>query len=110
MTRRERRVLLASTVGFSMVLLDTTVVNVALGTIARDLHAGPTTLEWIANSYTLVFAGLLLSPGLAPARVGAGRVFPAGVGTFAGGSVLAALAPSAALLVGAQAVLGLGAA
>ena len=54
MTRRERLVLLASTIGFSMVLLDTTVVNVALGSIARDLSAGPTTLEWVANAYTLV--------------------------------------------------------
>src|SRR4051795_12560443 len=49
MTRRERLVLIASTIGFSMVLLDTTVVNVALGDIARDLHAGPTALEWVAN-------------------------------------------------------------
>ena len=110
MTRRERLVLLASTVGFSMVLLDTTVVNVALGAIARDLHAGPTTLEWVANGYTLVFAGLLLSTGLAADRVGARRVFLAGVATFAGGSVLAALAPTAGALVAAQAVLGLGAA
>src|SRR4051812_50203488 len=92
-----------------MVLLDTTVVNVALGDIARDLHAGPTALEWIANSYTLVFAGLLLSTGLAADRVGARRVFLAGVATFAGGSVPAAPAPSAALLGGAQAGLRLGA-
>src|SRR3954453_858307 len=110
MTRRERLVLLASTVGFSMVLLDTTVVNVALGTIARDLHAGPTTLEWIANSYTLVFAGLLLSTGLAADRLGARAVFLAGLATFAAGSVLASAAPTAAALVAAQAVLGVGAA
>jgi MFS transporter, DHA2 family, methylenomycin A resistance protein len=109
-TRRERLVLLASTVGFSMVLLDTTVVNVALGSIARDLSAGPTTLEWIANAYTLVFAGLLLSTGLAADRVGARTVFLAGLGTFAAGSVAATLAPSAAALVAAQAVLGVGAA
>ena len=110
MTRRERLVLLASTLGFSMVLLDTTVVNVALGDIARELHAGPTTLQWVANAYTLVFAGLLLSTGLAADRVGARTVFLAGLATFAGGSVLATAAPSAAALVGAQAVLGVGAA
>ncbi len=110
MTRRERLVLIASTVGFSMVLLDTTVVNVALGSIARDLHAGPTTLEWVANAYTLVFAGLLLSTGLAADRIGARRVFLAGLATFAGGSVLASAAPTAGALVAAQAVLGVGAA
>jgi DHA2 family methylenomycin A resistance protein-like MFS transporter len=110
MTRRERLVLLASTIGFSMVLLDTTVVNVALGDIARDLHAGPTALEWVANGYTLVFAGLLLSTGLAADRLGARRVFLAGLATFAAGSVLATLAPTAGALVGAQAVLGIGAA
>jgi DHA2 family methylenomycin A resistance protein-like MFS transporter len=109
-TRRERLVLLASTVGFSMVLLDTTVVNVALGAIARDLSAGPTTLEWVANAYTLVFAGLLLSTGLAADRLGARTVFLAGLATFAAGSVAATLAPSAAALIGAQAVLGVGAA
>jgi MFS transporter, DHA2 family, methylenomycin A resistance protein len=110
LTRRERLVLLASTVGFSMVLLDTTVVNVALGSIARDLSAGPTTLEWVANAYTLVFAGLLLSTGLAADRLGARAVFLAGLATFAGGSVAATLAPTAAALIGAQAVLGVGAA
>jgi DHA2 family methylenomycin A resistance protein-like MFS transporter len=109
-SRRERLVLLASTVGFSMVLLDTTVVNVALGSIARDLSAGPTTLEWVANAYTLVFAGLLLSTGLAADRLGARAVFLAGLATFAAGSVAATLAPTAAALIGAQAVLGIGAA
>jgi MFS transporter, DHA2 family, methylenomycin A resistance protein len=109
-TRRERLVLLASTLGFSMVLLDTTVVNVALGSIAHDLGAGPTTLEWVANAYTLVFAGLLLSTGLAADRLGARAVFLAGLGTFAVGSIAATLAPTAAALIGAQAVLGIGAA
>jgi len=110
LTRRERLVLLASTVGFSMVLLDTTVVNVALGSIARDLSAGATTLEWVANAYTLVFAGLLLSTGLAADRLGARAVFLAGLATFAAGSVAATLAPTAAALIGAQALLGVGAA
>jgi MFS transporter, DHA2 family, methylenomycin A resistance protein len=108
--RRERLVLLASTVGFSMVLLDTTVVNVALGSIARDLHAGPVTLEWVANAYTLVFAGLLLSTGLAADRLGARAVFLSGLATFAAGSVAASLAPTAGALVAAQALLGVGAA
>ena len=90
-------------------LLDTTVVNVALGSIAGDLSAGPTTLEWVANAYTLVFAGLLLSTGLAADRLGARAVFLAGLATFAAGSV-ATLAPTAAALIAAQAVLGVGAA
>src|SRR3954464_7585240 len=93
-----------------MVLLDTTVVNGALGAIARDLAAGPTTLQWVANAYTLVFAGLLLSTGLAADRLGARAVFLAGLGTFAAGSVAATLAPTAAALIAAQALLGVGAA
>jgi DHA2 family methylenomycin A resistance protein-like MFS transporter len=96
--------------GFSMVLLDTTVVNVALGSISREFGAGPATLGWIANAYTLVFAGLLLSTGLAADRIGARTVFVSGLGIFAVGSVLASVAPSAAALIGAQAVLGVGAA
>ncbi|MEA2290238.1 MAG: transporter, family, methylenomycin resistance protein [Solirubrobacteraceae bacterium] len=110
MTRRERLVLLASVVGFSMVLLDTTIVNVALGSIAHEFAAGPATLGWIANAYTLVFAGLLLSTGLAADRIGARTVFVTGLAIFAGGSVVAAFAPSAAALIGAQAILGVGAA
>ncbi|MEA2321419.1 MAG: transporter, family, methylenomycin resistance protein [Solirubrobacteraceae bacterium] len=96
--------------GFSMVLLDTTIVNVALGSIARDFAAGPATLGWIANAYTLVFAGLLLSTGLAADRIGARTVFVSGLAIFAFGSVLATIAPSAGALIGAQAVLGVGAA
>jgi DHA2 family methylenomycin A resistance protein-like MFS transporter len=96
--------------GFSMVLLDTTIVNVALGSIARDFAAGPATLGWIANAYTLVFAGLLLSTGLAADRIGARTVFVSGLVIFAFGSVLATIAPSAGALIGAQAVLGVGAA
>ena len=110
MTRRERLVLVGSTLGFSIVLLDTTVVNVALGEIARDLDAETTTLQWVANAYTLVFAGLLLSTGLAADRRGARAVFLAGLATFTVGSVLAALAPTALALILAQAVLGVGAA
>ncbi|MEY2533963.1 MAG: transporter, family, methylenomycin resistance protein [bacterium] len=110
MTRRERLVLLASVVGFSMVLLDTTIVNVALGSIAHEFAAGPATLGWIANAYTLVFAGLLLSTGLAADRIGARTVFVTGLAIFAGGSIAAAFAPSAAALIGAQAILGVGAA
>ena len=110
MTRRERLVLVGSTLGFSIVLLDTTVVNVALGEIARDLDAEASTLQWVANAYTLVFAGLLLSTGLAADRRGARAVFLAGLATFTVGSVLAALAPTALALILAQAVLGVGAA
>lgn len=110
MTRRERLVLIASIAGFSMVLLDTTVVNVALGAIARDFHAGPATLEWIANAYTLVFAGLLLSTGLAADRIGARTVYVTGLGIFAAGSIFASLAPTSSALIAAQALLGVGAA
>ena len=76
---------------------------------ARPLRR-PTTLEWVANAYTLVFAACCSRPGLAADRLGARAVFLAGLGTFAAGSVAATLAPTAAALIAAQAVLGVGAA
>jgi MFS transporter, DHA2 family, methylenomycin A resistance protein len=107
---RSRLVLLASTLGFSMVLLDTTVVNVALPAIHDDLGGSVAALQWVVNGYTLVFAALLLSMGTLADRFGPARVFVTGLGAFAAGSGLALLAPSLPMLVGAQLVLGVGAA
>ena len=103
-------VLAASTLGFSMVLLDTTVVNVAGPAIRDNLDASSSTLQWVVNAYTLVFAALLLLMGALADRLGARRVFLAGLATFAVGSAAAASAPSAGALVAAQALLGVGAA
>jgi DHA2 family methylenomycin A resistance protein-like MFS transporter len=109
-TRKPALVLAASTLGFGMVLLDTTVVNVAGPVIRDDLGAGDAALQWIVNAYTLVFAALLLSMGALSDRLGARTIFLGGLATFAVGSVAAAAAPSAGALIAAQALLGVGAA
>lgn len=109
-TTRPGLVLAASTLGLSMVLLDTTAVNVALPAIQDDLGGGPGALQWIVNAYTLVFAALLLSMGALADRLGSRRVFLGGLAVFAAGSVGAVLAPTLGLLLAAQVVLGLGAA
>jgi MFS transporter, DHA2 family, methylenomycin A resistance protein len=109
-TTRERLVLVASSLGFSMVLLDTTVVNVALPAIRADLGGSVSAMQWVVNGYTLVFAALLLSMGALADRVGPLRVFLAGLGAFGLGSALALAAPTLPALVGAQLVLGVGAA
>jgi DHA2 family methylenomycin A resistance protein-like MFS transporter len=102
--------LLAVCLGYFMVILDATVVTVALPVIGDSLGASVTGLQWVADGYTLVFAGLLpFSGGLAD-RLGGKRVFLGGLAAFTLGSAGCAAAPSAALLVGARLVQGVGAA
>ncbi|NSC19808.1 MFS transporter [Streptomyces albus subsp. chlorinus] len=93
-----------------MVLLDSTVLSVAEPDLASSLHTSVTGLQWAANSYTVVFAALLLSAGALADRLGADRVFRAGVALFALESALCALAPNVTALVGARALLGASAA
>lgn len=95
---------------FFMVILDTTIVNVALPSIGAGLHSPVTGLQWVVDGYTLVFAVLLLGAGSACDRLGARRVFVVGLGAFTAGSGLCALAPGIDLLVGARVVQGVGAA
>jgi EmrB/QacA subfamily drug resistance transporter len=89
-------------------VLDTTVVNVALPTLDRTLHASSSGLEWIVDAYTLVFAGLLMLGGALGDRYGRHRALPAGLVLFGAGSVLAALAGSVSELIAARAVMGAG--
>ncbi|MGH9128720.1 MAG: DHA2 family efflux MFS transporter permease subunit [Acidimicrobiales bacterium] len=96
--------------GYFMVILDTTVVNVALPSLGHDLHTGVAGLQWVVDSYTLVLAGLLLAAGGMADRLGAKRVFQAGMGIFALASAVCGLAPNVATLIGARSVQGLGAA
>jgi EmrB/QacA subfamily drug resistance transporter len=91
-------------------VLDTTVVSVALPTLDRALHASSSGLEWIVDSYTLVFAGLLMLGGALGDRYGRHRALPTGLAIFAAGSVIAALAGSVDQLIAARAVMGAGAA
>src|SRR4051794_2893771 len=91
-----------------MVILDVSIVNVALPSIRKDLGFSPTNLQWIVNAYTLTFAGFLLLGGRAADLLGRRRVFVTGLLVFAGASLLGGLSTSQEMLIGARAVQGLG--
>jgi EmrB/QacA subfamily drug resistance transporter len=93
-----------------MIMLDNTVVNVALPSIQRDLGASLSSLEWTVNAYTLTFAVLLVTGGRLGDIFGRRRVFLSGVVMFAGSSALIGLAPDQAWLVAGRALQGTGAA
>jgi len=91
-----------------MVNLDYLVLNVALPTLVRDLHATTTELQWIVDAYVIVFAGLLLVAGSVADRIGRKRVFLAGLAAFAAGSTWAAFSGSVGMLIAARASMGIG--
>jgi EmrB/QacA subfamily drug resistance transporter len=91
-----------------MVILDVSIVNVALPSIRADLGFTATDLQWVVNAYTLTFAGFLLLGGRAADLLGQRRVFVAGLLVFAFASLLGGLSTSQGMLVGARAVQGLG--
>jgi EmrB/QacA subfamily drug resistance transporter len=93
-----------------MVILDITVVNVALPSIQADLRIGIEDLQWVVTAYTLAFGGLLLLGGRAADLLGRRRIFLAGLALFGAASLAAALAPSAPALLAARAAQGIGAA
>ena len=93
-----------------MVVLDATIVNVALPSIQTDLHLSDGNLQWIVNAYTLVFGGFLLLGGRLGDLLGRKRVFLIGLVVFTGASLLDGLAGSEGMLIGARALQGLGAA
>jgi EmrB/QacA subfamily drug resistance transporter len=95
-------------VALLMVNLDNTVLNVALPTLVRDLHATTTQLQWIVDAYVLVFAGLLLVGGSVADRVGRKKVFCTGLLAFAAGSAWAAFSGSTGMLIAARASMGIG--
>jgi EmrB/QacA subfamily drug resistance transporter len=90
--------------------LDTTIVNVALPTLVRELHASTTQLEWIVDAYNLMFAALVLAAGNLGDRVGRKGVLLAGLGTFGLATVAGGLGGTPGQLIAARAVMGLGAA
>src|SRR5438874_10330518 len=90
--------------------LDTTIVNVTLPTLVRDLHASNRQLQWIVDSYNLVFAAFVLAAGSLSDRFGRKGALLAGLGIFAAGSLLGARATSPGQLVAIRGVIGLGAA
>ncbi|MEU6081409.1 MFS transporter [Streptomyces sp. NPDC047108] len=102
--------LLAVCTGYFMVILDVTIINVAVPVVGRDVSASLTAIQWITNGYTLVFAGLLLTGGALGDRLGNRRIFCTGVAVFTASSGACALAPNAPVLVAARLVEGVGAA
>ncbi|MFF4492052.1 MFS transporter [Streptomyces sp. NPDC001544] len=102
--------LLAVCTGYFMVILDVTIINVAVPAVGRDLSASLTGIQWITDGYTLVFAGFLMTGGALGDRLGNRRVFWSGVVVFTVSSAACAFAPSAPFLVAARLVEGLGAA
>src|SRR5467141_5221192 len=93
-----------------MVILDATIVNVALPSIQKDLHLSEANLQWIVNAYALVFGGFLLLGGRAGDLLGRKRLFLAGVVVFTVASLLNGLATSSTWLISTRALQGLGAA
>ena len=91
-----------------MVILDMTIVNVALPSIERGLHFSATSLSWVLNAYALTFGGLLLLGGRAGDILGRRRVFLTGIALFTLASLAAGLATSPAWLIGARALQGVG--
>jgi EmrB/QacA subfamily drug resistance transporter len=93
-----------------LTFLDTTIVSVALADVQSRLHAGVTQLQWVVNGYALTFAALMMMAGYLSDQLGRKKVMIAGLGIFAAGSLLGALAPDPPLLIAGRVVMGVGAA
>ena len=107
-TKAARRcALVATALGFGVVQLDVTVVNVAMQPIGAALDGSTTALQWIVNAYTLALASLILSAGAWGDRIGAKRVFVGGFAVFTVASAACGLAPSLGLLIAARAAQGM---
>src|SRR5881397_601045 len=96
--------------GLFMIMLDNTVVNVALPSIGKDLKISISELEWIVTGYALVFAALLITGGKLADMFGRRRIFVLGLAIFSLSSLACGLAPNAGFLIGARMVQGVGAA
>ncbi|CAN5192405.1 MFS transporter [soil metagenome] len=96
--------------GLFMIMLDNTIVNVALPTIARDLQIGISELEWVVNGYALTFAVIMLTGGKLADMLGRRRIFIAGLAIFTLSSLACGLASGPEMLIGARIAQGVGAA
>src|ERR1039458_8453018 len=105
-----RRILLVLCLSLLVVVIDNTILNTALPTLARVLHAGTSSLQWITDAYTLCFAALLIPAGALGDRCGRRLSLLGGLAVFALGSTAAAFASGTSMLIGARIVMGLGAA
>jgi EmrB/QacA subfamily drug resistance transporter len=107
---RRRQILMVLCLSLLVITIDNTVLNTALPTLARVLHASTGGLQWITDAYTLTFAALLVTAGALGDRFGRRRALLAGLAVFAAGSVGAALSGGTTTLIGFRALMGLGAA
>jgi EmrB/QacA subfamily drug resistance transporter len=103
---RKRLTLVACILGSGIALLDSTVVNVALPTIQRDLGGGLAAQQWVVNAYLLTLGSLILVGGSLGDLYGERRIFALGVGGFGAASLLCALAPTIGALIAARALQG----
>jgi DHA2 family methylenomycin A resistance protein-like MFS transporter len=107
---RRRLVLIATSLGVLFAQIDTSIVNLAVKSIATDLHAGVSQMQWVIDSYNLVYASLLLTGGTLGDLYGRRRIFVLGILLFIIGTLICALAPNATTLIAGRIVSGLGAA
>ena len=106
--RRRWWILMVLSLCLLLVAIDGTIVNVALSSIAIELSASTSELQWISEAYTLLLAGFLLSSGTLNDRFGSRRILIVGIAIFGSASLGAAFAPSPLILIGARAVMGIG--
>ncbi|MFI1502498.1 DHA2 family efflux MFS transporter permease subunit [Streptomyces platensis] len=106
--RRKSLVLAICCVSIVVVVMDISIVNVALPSMGRDLHASESGRQWAVDAYTLVLAAFLVLAGATADRVGRRRVFQAGLAAFGLGSVLCGLAPDIGWLIAARALQAVG--
>src|SRR2546423_10617087 len=106
--RRRWLALYVLCIGMLMIVLDATIVNVALPTIQDDLGFSQNNLAWVVNAYLIAFGGLLLLSGRIGDLIGQRRIFLIGLAVFTGASLLCALSQSQGLLIGARFVQGVG--
>jgi EmrB/QacA subfamily drug resistance transporter len=107
---RKGVILLALCLAALIINIDVTIVNVALPSLVRELGATTTSLQWVVDAYTLIFAALILAAGSLSDRVGRKGVLLLGLGVFGAGSLAGSLATSSEQLIAARVVMGLGAA
>src|SRR6201987_1859681 len=108
--RSKPRIALALLLAAFSINLDTTMVNVALPSLVRELHATTTQLQWVVDAYNLVFAALLLTFGSLSDRLGRKGMLLAGLAVFGAASLAGGFTTSPAQLIAARSVMGLGAA
>src|ERR1700733_5790783 len=106
--RRKTAILAICCMSLLIVAMENTIVNVALPSIRRDLHATASGLQWTIDAYVLVITSLLLLSGSTADRLGRKRIFQLGLAAVVAVSMLSSLAPTLGWLIGARALQGIG--